>query len=333
MLHRLDGATVLGDSQETGTSLIGITYVRAPRQSQRETSLHPAGGLLRKPTTWVVFSILTLLVVLTLAGAPYYLQGMATRVRSPLHDWFRSGGTIGQSLGILAFASFLFLWLYPIRKRVRILSRFGALPTWLRVHTMVGFFLPWVVVLHAGFRMNGLAGLAFFAMLVVWASGIIGRYLYRRIPRNQQGVELTLDQVASRRRELLLEISTFTGLSPQAIEDATLGRLAPSSNPGLVGTLRRFVADDWVLRQATRDLRRLAARSGRDVPRNPKAWHRIQDLTRQQVALEQHARLLEATRRIFRHWHAAHLPVGITALLAVIVHVVVVIAVGETWFR
>lgn len=307
--------------------------MRAPRQVSRDTPLRPAAGLLRNPTTWVVFSILAVLCALTLAGAPYYLMGMGSRVRSPAHDWFRSGGTIGQSLGILALASFLFLWLYPIRKRVGILSRFGALPAWLRVHTMVGFFLPWVVVLHAGFRMNGLAGLAFFAMLVVWASGIVGRYLYRRIPRNQQGVELTLDQVASRRRELLLEISTFTGLSPQAIEDATLGRLAPSSNPGLVGTLRRFVADDWVLRQATRDLRRIAARSGRGTPKKSEAWQRIQKLTRQQVALEQQARLLEATRRIFRHWHAAHLPVGLTALLAVIVHVVVVIAVGETWFR
>ena len=307
--------------------------MRAPRQDSTNTPLRPAASLFRNPTTWVIFSILAVLSVLTLAGAPYYLMGMGSRVRSPLHDWFRSGGMIGQSLGILSLASFLFLWLYPIRKRVRVLSRCGALPAWLRVHIMVGFFLPWVVVLHAGFRMNGLAGLAFFAMLVVWASGIVGRYLYRRIPRNQQGIELTLDQVASRRRELLLEISTFTGLSPQAIEEATLGRLAPSSNPGLVGTLRRFVADDWVLRQATRDLRRLAARSGRDIPRNPEAWHRIQDLTRQQVALEQQARLLGATRRIFRHWHAAHLPVGITALLAVIVHVVVVIAVGETWFR
>ena len=307
--------------------------VRAPRQSSTESALRPTVGLLRNPTTWVIFSILAVLSVLTLAGAPYYLLGMGSRVRSPLHDWFRSGGRIGQSLGLLALASFLFLWLYPIRKRVRFMARWGALPAWLRVHTMVGFFLPWVVVLHAGFRMNGLAGLAFFAMLVVWASGIVGRYLYRRIPRNQQGVELTLDQVASRRRELLLEISTFTGLSPQVIEDATLGRLAPSSNPGLLGTLRRFVADDWVLRRATRDLRRLAVRSGRGIPKNPEAWQRIQKLTRQQVALEQQARLLEATRRIFRHWHAAHLPVGLTALLAVIVHVVVVIAVGETWFR
>ena len=313
---------------------VGITNVRATPDVSTDIAPSPSTShSFRNPTIWVVFLVIAGLVVLTLAGSPYYLQSMSARVRSPLHAWFRSGGRIGQTLGILALMSFLFLWLYPIRKRVRGFSRIGALPGWLRIHTMVGFFLPWVVALHAAWRFSGLAGLAFFAMLIVWASGIVGRYLYRRIPRNQQGVELTLDQVASRRRELLLEISTFTGLSPQEIEAATLGRLSPSANPGFLGTLGRFVADDWIRRQTSRDLRRLAARSGKALPRNHDAWHRILDLTRQQVALEQQARLLEATRRIFRHWHAAHLPVGITALLAVIVHVVVVIAVGATWFH
>ena len=308
--------------------------MRAPRTVSTEVVVgHSRSRSLLNPTAWVVFILIAVRVVVTLAGAPNYVQGMGSRVRSPLHAWFRSGGRIGQSLGILAFLSILFLWLYPIRKRVRALSGLGALPGWLRVHTMVGFFLPWVVALHAAWRFSGLAGLAFFAMLIVWASGIVGRYLYRRIPRNQQGIELNLDQVASRRRELLLEISTFTGLVPQAIEAATLGRLAPSSNPGFLGTLRRFVADDWVRRQAVRDLEGLATRQGSGLPRNHDAWHRILDLTRQQVALEQQARLLEATRRIFRHWHAAHLPVGITALLAVIVHVTVVIVVGGTWFH
>ena len=327
----LDTPIYLEDSFETALNLIGITNVRAPRAAVSETL--SSRRLIVNPTVWVSFMVVAGLLALTLGGAPYYLQGMGSRVRNPLHAWFRSGGTIGQSLGLLALASFLFLWLYPLRKRVRALSHFGALPVWLRVHTMVGFFLPWLVALHAAWRFSGLAGLAFFAMLIVWTSGIVGRYLYRRIPRNQQGVELTLDQVASRRRELLLEISTRTGLSPQAIEAATLDRLAPAANPGVMGTLRRFVADDWVRRRAVGDLERLAATSGKTRTQDRDAWKRILDLTRQQVALEQEARLLEATRRVFRHWHAAHLPVGITALLAVIVHVTVVIAVGATWFH
>jgi hypothetical protein len=50
------------------------------------------------------------------------------------------------------------------------------------------------------------------------------------------------------------------------------------------------------------------------------------------MALSQQARLLTATHAIFRHWHAAHRPVAITAFIAVTIHVVVVVAVGATWF-
>jgi hypothetical protein len=41
--------------------------------------------------------------------------------------------------------------------------------------------------------------------------------------------------------------------------------------------------------------------------------------------------LLDVTRRLFRLWHVAHLPVALTALGAVLVHVAVVIAMGVTW--
>jgi hypothetical protein len=315
-------------------TLIGITSVSATSEMSRASVPVRVRGASRNPTGPIIFAaVLGALLVLSFVGLPYYIQGLGARVRSPLHAWFRPSGTIGQSLGILAFAAFLFLWIYPIRKRVRALARLGALPGWLRVHTLVGFFLPWIVALHAAWRFTGLAGLAFWAMLVVWASGVVGRYLYRRIPRNQQGVEMTLDQVASRRRELLLEISTYSGFSPEQIERATMGRLAPTANPGFLRTWRRFLTDDWVRRRTVRDLKRLTLQAGGADPDDDETWNRIFDLTKQQVALEQQARLLEATRRIFHHWHAAHLPVGVTALIAVIIHVVVVIAVGATWFH
>jgi hypothetical protein len=41
--------------------------------------------------------------------------------------------------------------------------------------------------------------------------------------------------------------------------------------------------------------------------------------------------MLAATHRVFRFWHVAHRPVAVTALVAVVVHVVVVVAFGATW--
>ena len=54
-------------------------------------------------------------------------------------------------------------------------------------------------------------------------------------------------------------------------------------------------------------------------------------LARREMALTQQARMLDATHAVLRYWHVAHRPVAVAALVAVLVHVGVVVAVGATW--
>jgi hypothetical protein len=51
-------------------------------------------------------------------------------------------------------------------------------------------------------------------------------------------------------------------------------------------------------------------------------------LARRELQYTQQLRALDATRRLFAWWHVAHRPFALTALLAVLVHVVVAIWVG-----
>ena len=55
-------------------------------------------------------------------------------------------------------------------------------------------------------------------------------------------------------------------------------------------------------------------------------------LASREIALTQQTRMLDATHRLFGWWHVAHRPFAMTALLAVLIHVIVVVAVGGTWF-
>jgi hypothetical protein len=55
-------------------------------------------------------------------------------------------------------------------------------------------------------------------------------------------------------------------------------------------------------------------------------------LADREIALDQQVRMLEGTHRVFRFWHVAHRPFAITALVAVIIHIVVVVSLGATWF-
>jgi hypothetical protein len=265
-------------------------------------------------------------------GWPYYSLPMAARVRSPLHPWLKPSGYIGQSAGLLALAIFLFLWLYPLRKKFRWLAFTGAVARWLDTHVLAALALPLLVAIHAAWRFTGLIGLGFWSMMVVWFSGLVGRYIYARIPRTRLGVELTIEEIAYRRKALLDEIARSSGLDAGQVATTLAARQAPVSRRGLWGTLWRMIADDFARRRAARRLRRLWESRGPRRRKNDREMLRATlRLARREMALAQQARMLDATHDVFRYWHVLHRPVAIAALIAVLIHVAVVVAVGATW--
>lgn len=303
-----------------------VPRTRPPRSSVRAPGEH------LRPSRFLLLGFVGVLVAICVVGLPYYTQPVAERVRSPFHEWLKPAGYVGQSAGLLAVAIFIFLWLYPLRKRARWLTWTGSVARWLDVHVLAALALPLLVAIHAAWRFEGLIGLGFWSMMVVWASGVVGRYLYARIPRGKAGIELTLEEIGARRQQLLEQIATSTGLELQRIEQALDTGRAPARRPGIMGTLLRLAADDLARRRAARRFRRLYAQSGlrrRKQDRQVLTW--VLRLAKREMALTQQARMLDATHAVFRWWHVLHRPVAIAALAAVLIHVAVVVALGATW--
>lgn len=261
------------------------------------------------------------LVALLLWGLPYYTADLPHRVRHPWHAWLKPSGVVGQALGLTALSLFLFLWLYPLRKKLARYRSLGPVPRWLDVHIVAGLLVPFVAAMHAGWRFEGLIGLGYASMFVVCLSGLVGRYLYVHIPRSRAGVEMTLDEVAAERRQLLHDLATATGTRVPDLEERLLPTRPehPTLNPLVI--LGRMVRDDVRRRIAVRRMFKNAP--ARDVLR----------IARREMALAQQASMLEGIQRIFKWWHAAHRPFAITALFSVLVHVAVAVAMGQTWFR
>ena len=89
---------------------------------------------------------------------------------------------LGYWLGIAGASLMLLLLLYPLRKRMRSLRTFGSVVFWFRLHMALGLIGPTLILFHANFRLGSLnSNVAMFAMLLVAASGIVGRCLYRKI--------------------------------------------------------------------------------------------------------------------------------------------------------
>jgi len=299
----------------------------APRDAEPAGRVNLRGGFL------IVATIA--LVGINVAGAPYYLADQAARVRHPFHPWLKASGYVGQTAGIVAVAIFAFLWLYPLRKKWKALAFTGAIGRWLDVHVVAALLLPPLLTIHAAWRSDGLIGLGFAAMLVVWASGIVGRYLYSRIPRAKSGVAFTREEVATARRELILRLAAATGLAADDL-GATLesASTAPQRRDGVLAVFAMLVTNDlhrWRLTRRIRSQWRVLAPGNRALSR--RALDEAVGLASREISLSQQVRMLDATQRVFRYWHVAHRPFAVTALVAVVIHVGVVMALGVTWLR
>jgi len=283
----------------------------------------------RPDDRWAILVIFAVPLAITIWGATYYFASPGLRVRSVLHPLLRASGPVGLGLGILAFALFLFLWIYPLRKILPGLAWTGSVGAWLRLHILAGIAVPPLAAVHAGWRFNGLIGLGYLSMFLVALSGAVGRYLYVRIPRRRNGLELSKDEIGNERRSLLTEIAAASGEDPLLVErELAVEPAAASGGRGPLATLGRLLADDWARRRRLGALRRHwstppPAGPGLDRP----TVRRLAGLARRELTLAQQIEALEATRQVFALWHVVHRPFAILAFIAVLIHVVVAIVV------
>ena len=127
-------------------------------------------------------------------GLDYYLRGPLDRPYHPRHWTLRPSGQIGFSLGIFGFVLFCFIFLYPLRRRWKWLGNLGNSRHWFDFHILMGLSAPVVIAFHASFKFHGLAGMAYWIMFAVAASGIAGRYILNQIPRSRNTAELSLQE-------------------------------------------------------------------------------------------------------------------------------------------
>ena len=125
-----------------------------------------------------------------------------TREIPPAADLF------GHMLGILGFILMLLTeTLYSLRKRTRA-ARWGRMSAWLEFHIFTGLVGPFMVLLHTSWKFNGLAGVTTLFTVIIVLSGFVGRYIFTRIPRTADGLEIegTLSEAALRQARRLMAL-------------------------------------------------------------------------------------------------------------------------------
>lgn len=285
----------------------------------------------------VAYSIaIALICVVAVYGLNYYTLGAADRPFSPKHALLRPSGPIGVKLGMAGFGMFLIIFLYPLRKLWPWLGRQGLTRHWLDFHVLLGLAAPFVIAFHAAFKFRGFAGIAFWIMLAVSLSGVVGRYLYGQIPRNLSAAELTMKEVQEKRERLAEQVK-----AQRLLSETDLQALLRLPSKQRVDALPMFVAlaymilldlAGWLRVAGVR--RRSLSLSGKFttafglLPIRNTPLERAIAAAREEAALTKKVLFLERSQQVFHLWHVIHKPFSYTFALLALAHIAVVLAMG-----
>lgn len=248
-------------------------------------------------------------------------------------DWFTAASDTGYWIGVAGGVCMLLLFTYPMRKHLRFMQRFGSGKPWFVAHMVFGVGGPLLILVHSTYRIGSInAGVALFSMLIVAASGVVGRFLYVRLHRNLRGEKMSLIELRGQREATdgsvtRLRFAPEVAARVLAYEREALpdGRAAP----GLWQALVHLPVRRWQVRQECRrelKLRILAlARSeGFSRGKTRRALDEARRLVSDELMTIQRIAQFSAWERLFSWWHVAHVPFVYLMLLSAVAHVVAV---------
>jgi hypothetical protein len=266
----------------------------------------------------MVVAVLVISTYLFVIGQSYYSLPLEERFYHPRYDWFKPAGTIGHGLGIAGTVMILFgVTIYILRKRYNIFARFIRLKYLLEFHIFLCTLGPILIVFHTTFKFGGIVSIAFWSMVAVVLSGVIGRFIYIQIPRTIEGRMLGLKEVHERREELSLALSRDSRISEQTHElIKNVGSFKPLSISG-------FIQRKLIFRRIKNQLDRI------NTPSADRG--QIMSTIQEEIALSQRLGRLQTMQNLFKYWHVVHLPFALIMLIIVVIHVIVTLALGYKW--
>ncbi|MBT8191557.1 MAG: hypothetical protein HKO89_04300 [Saprospiraceae bacterium] len=269
----------------------------------------------------MVLIVIVVTIYLSYSGYSYYQTSLEERFYHPRHDWFKPSGLYGHGLGIIGTFMILFgVSIYILRKRYNFLSKLIRLKHLLEFHIFLCTMGPILILFHTAFKFGGIVSVAFWSMVAVVLSGVIGRFIYIQIPRTIEGRELSLQEVQKMKSDPL-ELLKGQNQVPDDLEQ--LINTATDSSGEQKGIVAKYLIDHKRVKEIGRFLKTTGlVKSKRKI---------IIKAVRQEISLSNRIARLQTMQKLFKYWHVAHLPFALIMLIIVVIHVVVTLAFGYKW--
>jgi len=246
--------------------------------------------------------------------------------------YIRPDSGFGFALGIVGLISMFLLCLYSARKRMRVLNGLGRLSSWFRIHMFLGIVGPLAILFHCDFKRGSVnSTVALASMLIVFLSGLIGRFIYTKMHQGVYGRRITLAEAKERYEKKRGEARSHGYEFSEIAEDLVrFERETLVSSRGLIGALlccSLLSVRAWILcrRCDWKVRRRMRRQSNRvTVNRSKPVLEAARNVNREYVRAVVRLAEVRLYERIFALWHAFHIPFIFLMFLAAAVHVVAV---------
>jgi hypothetical protein len=277
-----------------------------------------------------------LVAVIAGYGANYYILPLGERPYSDKYELLKPGGAIGLKLGIFGTFLFFIIFLYAFRKIIPWLGRYGTAKHWMDFHVICGITAPILIAFHASFKFRGIAGVAFWIMVLVAISGFIGRYLYAQIPRSLTAAELSLTDLRQSEQELS---DALLGQAFYSSEQLSRALHVPSpehiKHIGALRAVGEMIVLDFELPFRVAGLRRASSGFGTKLltmggllSSGRTEIEHIVRLVRQKRSLAKKVVFLGQSQKLLHLWHVIHRPFSYAFAVLAILHIVVVLGLG-----
>lgn len=249
----------------------------------------------------------------------------------------KSGSGLGYYFGYVGGVMMLLMLLYPIRKHVGWARNWGSLRYWFLLHMILGIGGPVLVLFHSTFHVKSLnAGVALFSMLLVALSGIVGRFIYKRIHLGLYGRKSNLEELqkaVDSIQEKAGKVSAILIDAPGIGEKLKQFRdMAFTKESALSLRIWKFLTLGWHRRKLVinchQELQRavvfLAKSQGWDNIQQDRQFQMVSLGVSDYLGAVQAAAQFSAYERLFRLWHILHTPFVWLLGISGVVHVIAV---------
>lgn len=281
-----------------------------------EKSIFQVGALL----TWLWRGSVTVLVLLVLGLAWLVAFG----------NLYKAGSTLGYNLGLAGGLMMVVLLLYPLRKRFRFMNRLGAMRHWFRFHMFFGIGGPVLILFHSTFKIGSMnARVALYSMLLVAASGVVGRFVYRHIHQGLYGRKMTMSEAEQEMKASTEDVRSVLNQVPN-IDERLKGYYdyAFADSNGIAYAwrfatlrLRGYFLARSIRHEANRVLKRPASGNHRSQSEQQLLWMQAKNRINAYINAVCKTSQFAMWEKLFSLWHVVHVPFIYLLVISSIVHV------------